>query len=447
MIPHPTVLQSGGPVYNTRAPAASLPARIGLALLTLVVIIPAKISIGKVGAAPGQFIVPLLALTFLFRTVVGQTEFGLAARFGLHVVLVFCYVLGVALLEGGNDLTIALQLVFAIAVLLADLQLVALYRKVYGREYLGKLLRTVFYLGASNAVIAIGTLLSSGFSDALHKVIAISDDATEHLSEGYRATGLFFSGASTLSMFYAFIFLIGVVHYADSERRISQGRSLATAVTLCAILGGLIVSGRTGLVVLMLCLAIYVALYGRLEGAGRYARTNALKIGMWILMFALAAAASLVSNDSFVAIASWAFELYINILSGGGARSNSTDALQQMYFLPGSLHEIFFGTGNFGRAESLPYIESDVGYVLFIFGAGILGMLICFSIFLHVYRLSRVRAAGPKVSFLLKMAVLMVFIGNFKDVYFFSQNGLTQIILLLVSVTCTADRGKADHGR
>lgn len=112
---------------------------------------------------------------------------------------------------------------------------------------------------------------------------------------------------------------------------------------------------------------------------------------------------------------------------------NHDALLEKHYFFPSSLSGLLFGSSNFGRSGFLPYIPSDVGYVLFIHGAGICGFILSYSFYLliivYAYKL---KDKNPMLLFLIIYFVFVIFIANLKDFYFISFSGYSQIIFLLI---------------
>src|SRR5690606_21460770 len=82
--------------------------------------------------------------------------------------------------------------------------------------------------------------------------------------------------------------------------------------------------------------------------------------------------------------ASRAFELYINYIETGEIGTSSSNKVQDMYFLPQDNRHLYFGDGNFGRDDNLPYVDSDIGYIRTIYGVGIIGTIVMFMPLFYV---------------------------------------------------------------
>lgn len=92
----------------------------------------------------------------------------------------------------------------------------------------------------------------------------------------------------------------------------------------------------------------------------------------------------------------------------GGFRSATIDALRSMYFLPEDTATLLFGNGASGRG--ILYISSDVGYVLNIFGIGVVGLGIVVAFYLlalrWAIRLATVDRGMGVASFLFNLGIL-----------------------------------------
>ncbi|MEH8082452.1 hypothetical protein P9114_02850 [Gallibacterium anatis] len=93
----------------------------------------------------------------------------------------------------------------------------------------------------------------------------------------------------------------------------------------------------------------------------------------------------------------FAAELFINLFSGQGLETESTDILLEMYqILPTTLTTWLVGDGFYlaqNSIDGLYYMGTDVGYLRIIFATGIIGVVI--NIAVHAYLCAKIMAITP----------------------------------------------------
>ena len=93
----------------------------------------------------------------------------------------------------------------------------------------------------------------------------------------------------------------------------------------------------------------------------------------------------------------FAAELFINLFSGQGLETESTDILLEMYqILPTTLTTWLVGDGFYlaqNSVDGLYYMGTDVGYLRIIFATGIIGVVI--NIAVHTYLCAKTMAITP----------------------------------------------------
>jgi hypothetical protein len=102
-----------------------------------------------------------------------------------------------------------------------------------------------------------------------------------------------------------------------------------------------------------------------------------------------------------------------------------------MFIFSHDIFEIIFGTGNFGRGEN--YIDSDIGWVLFISGGGILGVLILYAPYVYMIYFGLANKKKFYLNNILSVTVILLLVLNFKDIYYLSH-GYIQPIYILFSM-------------
>lgn len=118
--------------------------------------------------------------------------------------------------------------------------------------------------------------------------------------------------------------------------------------------------------------------------------------------------------DTIDLILEWAFEFFINVFSGDGFRSDSTDVLMTMYIFPDNLITWLFGDGRFYMPDGSYYMHTDVGFIRLIFFFGLPATILFYIYQLYfVYKIYENSNFRILKSFLLCF-ILLVFICNLK---------------------------------
>jgi hypothetical protein len=302
-------------------------------------------------------------------------------------------------------------------------------------------LKSIFLLGLAHAIIQFLVLLVPSAADAIYSVVTLSEDSAEHISQGYRSPGLFSSGAAILGTFNAWVRVIGLVAYLRTPTRPSPLRVVLMSIAIIFEIAAIAISGRTGFVTLAIGLGT-LFLYETFRDPRARLRRNLL-LTLLCTTAILVAAALTVSTDNIEQNLRWSFEFIYSLSEGRGLATSSTSLLfEQMFFIPDGWLELLFGTGNFGRSPDLPYIDSDAGYILMIFGGGFVGMLLLMSLFVYIL-LMALRSKRHELSVLLIAFVATTFVVNVKDFYFIQNSGVSQLLMICFALLAASSEAAA----
>ena len=304
--------------------------------------------------------------------------------------------------------------------------------------------KVMFYFVASasvHGIIMLLTLLSPSFSSFLYSYVLIDEDVLNYLELGLRASGLFNSGLAILSFYNAMALTMGAFLFCLKKEPLGYTKILINFFILFSLVLGIAISGRTGLFIGLLGFC-FLFVYSLLSRFRRQAFWNIFRLGLIALLFLLPLI-SWIYQTGGNANVQWLFEFAFK-----GGKTNSTEyIMNNMFFLPENAVSIFFGTGNFGRSDGLPRINSDLGYILMIHFSGLIGLILSLAFFAWIGREiffdcydARIRALG--VFFLSAMAL-----GNFKDVYFFSYSGYTQLFFVTTCLAIKVNRLKLEMAK
>ncbi len=402
--------------------------------LVFFLIFPPQLALGDFTLKTAHLVIGIPALlglrVFFERIFVQKSPFTVL----VSMTAGFVYLLLVSAAYGFKDTDGVKAMALGFALFFAGVGVVRLYQKLYGSTFVSKLLWHIFGSAVLHSAVIIATLASPEFRQWLYTYVKVSDVALVGLDKLYRFPGLMFSGFSILSTVNALMLVVGLVAVTETQDGRTWRVRLFFSIGALAIVIAILLSGRTGMVVLALGGFCYlIARWAR----GLRLRRSELRHIVAILGLTLVLVAALpafVDVSEYQRNLQFAFEFYFAFEERGTLSTTSVDELvSRHFFLPDSTYDLVFGTSNFGRGEQLPYIASDVGYVTFIFGAGVLGLLLAYSFhFTVLYYAFKSPFVDPRLSFLLTFYVLALLIVNLKDYYFISFTGYSQIWFLLV---------------
>jgi len=233
--------------------------------------------------------------------------------------------------------------------------------------------------------------LNAFFSELLPNVGNLTLDNTS------RVRGFSNLGGSWLSVMVSLGVLAGLHLLSDEKFR---GKTFGISLKLIVCLASTIVIGRTGLMLSLLFILIYLIKW---LSQGKLIRN----FGMVVLTIIILAGGSLlifpsimdfVSNDTI----SWAFELFMKSDSGSVSTA-STDDLLSMLFLPHNAIDLIFGVGFYEHAI-FGYARSDSGYVKTILSVGLLG----FTLFYLTYIVLFIKIIKNKIIYITKTATFFI---------------------------------------
>jgi hypothetical protein len=335
--------------------------------------------------------------------------------------------------DGVRDLYFAKNPILAILILLAAFQIVKYYQSLFKDQFVNNLLNAVIAIGVLHAIIMILALVSLEFRDFLYRFVVISDKAQMVYEYNIRSTGLFYSGFSNLSLFNGVLFLISLVHMKSDNYRNSFLKIFVLFVLFIAVT----ISGRMGFLIMFIGV-LYFFIYRVFFTSVNFVSIKASHALLFMLV--VSPVLFMIDLERFQTTINWAFEFIYTYLETGVVSTGSTSVLfGEMYFLPQSEIDRVIGTANFGRSAKLPYIPSDSGIILFIHGGGIIGLLALFCIYFYLLFIAYTKVIQPKLRFILTFMVFALLIGNIKDVYFFSLDGNTQLLLTVFIMGLLAD--------
>ncbi|ENP8456975.1 hypothetical protein ACEI25_003662 [Photobacterium damselae] len=223
---------------------------------------------------------------------------------------------------------------------------------------------------AIQSILQILALIYPGFYQFI-RLFQVEQTA-QLLQDGYSGIrGLALSSELTfaLSTSYGMIFIIHAL-------KISLKKSLNTFDYFCLSLNmiGLTFAGRTaliGVIISLFMIVIFINVYERLKFI--------FFISLFIIVFSLSLYYILDSNI-VEKIFNFAFELFVNIFSGKGAQTESTNRLMEMLSLNINEKTWLIGDGRYIGDDGKYYGHVDSGYLRQVLFGGIGYVVVLFSL-------------------------------------------------------------------
>lgn len=348
--------------------------------------------------------------------------------------LLLIFVALVPLVHATNSFELIKFVTYGLIIYLNAIMLVACYRCLYINDYKYILLRNIYLSGCINAVVTVLVLLSPEVRDILYSVIDTSPQNEEHLASGIRSSGLFVFGGSLMSLFHCLMIYIGLVYIQHKKNHKNIKLSFIDLALIFLNVIAVFLSGRMGVLILLVGFVII------LFAPEKFTRANkSLVLNSIFLLAATLTSLIVFFYDEFKTFIEWAFELFINMSGNNEATTASSEILKSMYHFP---NEIIFGEGMFSSRE----LGIDSGYVLLTWYFGVFAVLATLSLLFYNFFLVLQNNKNRDMLAVYIICLCLILIGNFKDVYLFGSNGITQVyfISMLLCFFSCEDKKKID---
>jgi hypothetical protein len=281
------------------------------------------------------------------------------------------------------------------------------------------LLKALFWFLVIQAIVIIGEML---FPEVREFIYDYWSGYEAPGPEWLRVPGLIIGLAYT-SVIQLIGLIIGML-YVPNTRGIER---LLTVLALSLVGVSLIFTGRTGLV-LGIILVPLLLLRGKLRGV----IIGTVVVGL--MVFIGDAVFSNLNETESLIIKDWAFE-WLPGTDQVGSSTDSTEILSEMWFTPNTEFGWLVGSSRSyhqKNSDDPMLVASDIGYVAFLHGIGIPGLLLSGLIYviLLVFGWQR-RRTSPIHSWCVIAAVVIFSIGNAKEVMFLTRWGWELTVLLV----------------
>lgn len=359
-------------------------------------------------------------LILAHAALVGRLRF--RAELAPPVILLYLlstYALAVIFLRDSGELQYFIRGMRTILNLTAAYALCSLFRARYGPGMAIKVVQHLFVAVALHGSIMVVELASPPIRYAIYGLIGFYD------TQGFRVPGITASyGITAVTQGF------GVIAAPVVGSRL-RGMGSILVFTVCTALAwaSLFLAGRTGFF-LMAGLFLVVVLFTARQlvfrprvWLGLGMATGTIAAGT---VFAPAPMRAVIFDKTLRHL----FELYYTRAETGTAHSRSLTRLGRMYFIPEDPITTVFGQGITGRGDV--YVPSDVGYVLSLYGIGLIGTGLVLAFYAYVLRVAwRMRRYDWQIGLLSALFCLAVLTLAAKEQSLLTRHGFTVTALLL----------------
>lgn len=294
-------------------------------------------------------------------------------------------------------------------------------------------IKWIVYVAIFESII----VLLAFFSPTFHEFILILCGGTSQYADrlsvlsSFRGIGWTFAQYSDFAVCQGISFLCMVVISLHTLHSSFTQKSIIFISFILLIISGFLI-GRTFQFILVISFIYYLWYIYKIYGLFKCFKiiifvTFTLSISIYLLL-------NILNNHTSNETLDWTFEFLKNFGESDKLRSDSTDELYQMWFLPQSDKTLLFGDGRYLILDSnLTYSGSDVGFVNSIYYWGIFGSILYYYCICKVFYYSYKEASSIIIKGLSVAMLFTIIIYNTKGV----GNAFPYSCLLLEGVLTT----------
>lgn len=344
--------------------------------------------------------------------------------------LLSIYSLAIVILNGLFDTQIALRSLRALINFLGGLALTGLYYERDKSAFSANIIRDIYFSLAAHAAIMLAMYLNTGLRSAIYEFTRATDYVNINSSflEGYRISGLTYGLSQTSVLQMLALLLLPLAINACTSY---SGKFLALmGVPLLVI--SVLISGRSGLMLGLLFLlpATIVLLTTQFRNTSHVGLAKILFKYGFALLF-IASSLYFIYGKMPAKFTGYSLNLAQEIFLAIELRGNFCETISNMFFLPDSWLELFFGSSNLGRG-SLEYIPSDVGWIKTIFAIGVTGTLLMAAPYLIALKVAfNIKQIDGYLATVCFMVFLSALILQTKELALLTRNQWSVHVLLL----------------
>lgn len=356
----------------------------------------------------------------------------------LLLVLTIGYgILGALLFSSEQgSIQVALRPLRALIMLSGVYVFVLAYANRFKENFSEALLYDIFLAISAHALIMIAEFVFPEFRNALYPY-TYADQVIEY-NQQFRMAGLTNGGGSQLSLFQSVGLLLWplvLLNHTSTRQKI-----VSTIFALC-IAASLLLSGRSGIILSLLMLPLVIFLSQK-NGFRHLMASGAKAI---VLVAVLVGAMYVASSMEIDGLEDWAYAEQAVNRSTDFLSSNEplmqhavVEDLEGMLLIPEDAKTLVIGDPYLFDASYMGenrVVQSDIGYIVFLFGYGLLGSLLQYAFYVLILWYSiRYWPCNRSLALMSFVWALAVLIFQAKEVLVFSRMGFSMTTMFIVAL-------------
>lgn len=388
------------------------------------------------------FLTLILIASLLLRTIKDGLDISVFLLVFVYLIP-FIYILFTTVINSTMDTQVIIDYILTMLSILAVKELVTLYQNHIGTES-ERFVKTLFIIGVVHAYIMVCVFFVPFLRDVLYSVVYINEVGAEFLDLNYRSPGLTTAGGDGLAFIQSVLLVFGILLFSNMKKRKSIISYLFYSSSFAILLFSIFISGRTGFVFLIFGLFLIFTFRSVPLLVISKKFTFRMSFLVLVLVTLLFLAFIVLSQSDYVKLFLRVFELFLSYFTTGEATTTSTNDLGTMFFLPQDEMHLLFGDGNFGRYNENRIIESDVGYVRFIFGSGILGTLLVYGSIMAISIILFSKTESYYGRFIVLFVSSSLFVMNVKVLHYFGSALVIKLFFLIFFFYMTRKLGSSE---
>ena len=339
------------------------------------------------------------------------------------LALLVTYTSLITVIHGSIELFYLLRSLRALINFLGAIGLVGLFQHFTGKRFADELLMSIFIALSLHAALIFLMYVWEPGREIVYQLTRapMYVNLNTPFLTGLRVTGLTYGLAQT-SVLQMFGLLLAPFVYRQFKYKFPFWSCIILLV------GSILITGRTGLALAIFLVPLAV-LFSLPKDIGRTLLMGFPRLAVIFASLCLIVKVLPLPEKFYSYTLVWVSEL-LDVIKNP-TESEFVKTMATMYFLPSDAWSFLFGSTITGRGE-VTYIPSDVGYVLLIFGVGILGLMLMFAVYvvglfvgIRVYRIHR------GISLVVVLVVISVLLLNLKEVSLLTRNQFSVFSLLV----------------
>jgi len=342
----------------------------------------------------------------------------------------------IGLLNGVIDYSFTKDVLMGLLLFFSAYFIVNKYRLIYGHDFIDCITKHLFFCGVIHGSIILLVAFSNEFNEFLYQFISLSDKQEKYNFGEVavrRYSGLLPTGFSTLSVTHALLMSLGIFNLWAYKQKQSTPSLLLYSLSFLILFVSILYIGRSGLILILSYLFFFLIYWAYFTiKTSRTSFTMMKSVGIILLIGFFIA--WLVDFEQYKEVIEASFEFAIRYMETGTLGTGSTDTvINSMLIFPTDTLTLILGNGNFGRG-SHP-ISSDLGFVYFVNGVGVLGTIFAFSFyFVLTYHAYKLRHYNYLLFLVFIIFIIFLIPLNFKDLYFLAFNGYAKIFFIFLFI-------------